>query len=80
MKITKYDDSKAIEVLRDRGFTIEELDKVVRIQEKEIVAQWAKKNGLSAAKARAEVREIMEKAKALKVSEGLARIIKRKKD
>jgi len=80
MKITKYDDGKAIEILRDRGFTIEELDKVIRIQEKEIVAQWAKKNGLSTAKARAEVREIMEKAKALKVSEGLARIIKRKKD
>lgn len=82
MRIASYDTEKALPLLRERGFDIEEMDKLVKLQERNLIKVWAEKTGLSTAKAKAELRDIMESAKAVEVRESTARIIKdnKKKD
>ena len=76
LKIASYDTQRALEVLRDRDFDIEEMDKFVKLQERNLIKVWAEKNGLSIAKAKTELRDIMKAHNAVEVKESTARILK----
>ena len=79
MKIATYDTEKALPLLRERGFDIEEMDKLVKLQERNLIKIWAEKTGQSTAKAKKELRDIMKSASAVQVKESTARIIKNTK-
>lgn len=76
LKIASYDTQKALEVLRDRDFDIEEMDKFVKLQERNLIKVWAEKTGLTMAKAKTELRDIMKAHNAVEVKESTARILK----
>jgi hypothetical protein len=79
-RLAKYDSQKVLSELRTRDFTTEEIDRLVSIQERNLIRVWADRTGESAKEAKESLRAAMTAANAIEMKSSAQRILKKKEE
>jgi hypothetical protein len=78
--LAKYDSQKVLKELRLRDFSPEDIDRLVSVQERNLIRVWADKTGESAKDAKESLRAAMAAADAIEMKRSAQRILKEKKE